>query len=640
MVFRFQGGGLEELHQPLLICSRLFLGPMRILFIHADQMEYEAKGKTSYAEEVPEDKLKAAFEDVLVCFISAEERDEENVDGIAAKAAEEIQDVADQVKERRVLLYPYAHLSSSLASPPKAKEILAQVEEAVQDRGLEVHLSPFGWYKAFRLSCKGHPLSELSREITLEAGEAAVMEEKEHEFLVLTRNGKEFPPAEYTGERGSFNVMVRKEALKEEYPPVGEPAYHRLCRKFGFKWESRSDVGHMRYDPKASLMFDLVSDYAHRVVDTLGLHVYPLRGTNMFNLSERAVAEHAELFGDRLYKVETEKRTFVLRYAACHQQFSNMSDWTISYKQLPFGAFEVADAYRLEQSGEVSLLFRVRRLNMPDLHVLCKDQEGAREWFMKIHNRIVKEAAKVGREYELLINCSSRTAYTENRELILEMLRREGKEGLINIYPEGQDFYWTVNVEYLIEDAEGRAREIATVQIDIGNAERFGITYADEDGKRRHPIILHTAIIGTVERYLYMVLDTAVEAEKGGRLGHLPLWLNPEQVRFLPVSDAHVAMSRELAARLEKRGNRVGIDDRSETVSKKVREAKQDWVGYVIVVGEREVETSTLKVYDREANEDREMSLEELMEEIEKRTSSMPLRHLYFPREVSKRPEF
>ncbi|MFQ5838069.1 MAG: threonine--tRNA ligase [Thermoplasmata archaeon] len=613
---------------------------MRILFIHADHMEYEAKGKTRYAEEVPEDELKADFRDLLVCFVCAEERDEVDVGGIASKASDEIQDVADQVKERRILLYPYAHLSSSLARPSKAKEILSCLEEAVRARGLDVHRSPFGWYKAFRIACKGHPLSELSREITLEGGEVAPAKEKEHEFLVLTMDGREVLPGEYRSERESFNMMVRKEALKEEYPSAGEPAYLRLCRKFGFRWESRSDAGHMRYDPKASLMFDLTADYAHEVVKSLGLPVYPLRGTNMFNLSERAVAEHAELYGDRLYTVETGKRVFVLRYAACHQQFSNMSDWTISYRHLPFGAFEVADAYRLEQSGEVSLLFRVRRLNMPDLHVLCRDGREASEWFMRIHDRIVEEAAKLGREYELLINCSSWDAYEENRDLILEMLKREEREGLINIYPEGQNFYWTVNVEYLIDDAERRAREIATVQIDVGNAERFGITYADEEGKKRNPIILHTAILGTVERYLYMVLDTAVEAEKEDRPGYLPLWLNPEQVRLLPVSDAHLEMAGEMADKLESKGIRVGVDDRSETVSKKVREAKQDWVGYVIVIGEREAKAPTLKVYVREADEDREMTLEGLIEEITEKTASMPFRSLYFPRGLSKRPEF
>lgn len=613
---------------------------MRILFIHADRFEYEATEKTKYAEEATAEELKGSFGDSLVCFISAEKGDEADSVAIARKAAVEIEDVATHLKETQVVLYPYAHLSSSLARPEKAREIFERLEEAVRERDLEVHRSPFGWYKAFDLAAKGHPLSELSREVTLEEAEVPPAEEKPHAFLVLTLGGEEVEPENYTSGREAFDVMVRKEALKEEYPSTGEPGYHRLTRKFGFKWESLSDIGHMRYDPKASLMFDLVADFAHQVAQDLGLPVYPLRGTNMFDLAERAVAEHAELFGDRLYTVETDKRSFVLRYAACHQQFSNMADWTISYRQLPLGAFEVADAYRFEQSGETSLLFRLRRLNMPDLHVLCRDLPEAYDWFLRLHDRIAKEAAAIGRDYEMLVNVSSREAYEENKDLILEMLKHEGKEGLINIYPAGQNFYWTVNVEYMIEDAERRAREIATVQIDVGNAERFGITYVDEEGKRRYPIILHSAILGSVERYLYTILDTAVAAEKAGHKGNLPLWLNPEQVRFLPVAEDHIELAGEMADALV--GIRVGVDDRSATVGKKVREAKQDWVGYVIVVGEREAQAKTkaLKVYDRQADKDREMTLEELREEIGERTLGRPFRPLYFPREVSRRPEF
>ena len=613
---------------------------MRILFIHADRFKYKATEKTKYAEEATDEDLKGSFGDSLVAFISVEKRDEPDVRAIAEKAAGEIEDIAGQLKETRIVLYPYAHLSSSLARPEKAREILEQMEGAVRARGLEVHRSPFGWYKAFDIAAKGHPLSELSREVTLEEDEAPPILERPHEFLVLTLEGDEVAPEAYTSERETFDVMLRKEALKEEYASTGEPGYHRLTRKFGFKWESLSDIGHMRYDPKASLMFDLVADYAHQVAQDLGLPVYPLRGTNMFDLAERAVAEHAELFGDRLYTVETDKRSFVLRYAACHQQFSNMADWTISYRQLPLGAFEVADAYRFEQSGETSLLFRLRRLNMPDLHILCRDLPEAYDWFLRLHDRITKEAAAIGREYELLVNVSSREAYEENKGLIREMLKHEGKEGLINIYPGGQNFYWTVNVEYMIEDAERRAREIATVQIDVGNAERFGITFADKEGKQRHPIILHSAILGSVERYLYTILDTAVTAEKAGRKGTLPLWLNPEQVRVLPVAENHMELAEEMADGLK--GIRVGVDDRSATVGKKVREAKQDWVGYVIVVGEREAKAGakTFQVYDRQADEDREMTLGELGEEIGSRTSGAPFRPLYFPREVSRRPEF
>src|SRR3990172_6610943 len=615
---------------------------MRILFIHAYRLEYEVREPAiKDPEEVPPEHRSAAADEVLVCFTTVEARDEADPEGIAGLAAREIKDVAGKVDTRRVVLYPYAHLSSSLGAPDVSRRILATLAAQLRAAGYEVLASPFGWYKSFRLSAKGHPLGELSREVTLEAAPKAKPAGAER-CLVLTPDGQEHDPASYATGTDAFLAVLKKEALHETFPPRGEPAYQRLCKKFGFEWEPMSDVGHMRYGPKAALMFDLVADYARTVVEATGIPVLMVRGTNLFDLKERAIREHADLFGDRLYTTETEKRAYVMRYAACFQQFAMMKDWTISYKQLPLGALEIADAYRMEQSGEAMLLFRVRRLNMPDLHVLCADQASAWENLARIHDKIMEEARKLGRDYELLVNVSSAKAYEENKELIVQLLRKEGKPGLIHFYPEGINFYWTVNIEYMLHDADGHGREIATVQIDTGNAERFGIAYLDERSQRQPPHILHTAIIGTIERYLYMVLDTAVKMEKEGRKGVLPLWLNPEQVGLLRVREKHLSRAQEVATILRRSNIRCGIDDRNESVPKKVREAKQDWVGYVIVIGDKETAASaiqtTYKVYARDSDQDRDLPIGDIIRETGERGRGMPYRPLYFPAELSKRP--
>ena len=179
-----------------------------------------------------------------------------------------------------------------------------------------------------------------------------------------------------------------------------------------------------------------------------------------------------------------------------------MSGWNISYRQMPVSAFEIADAYRYEESGVSMLLFRLRRLNMPDLHVLCRDLQEAYLWFAKIHDQVYSEVARIGTDYEMLINVSSMKAFEENRGLIFSLLKGRGKDCLIHVYPQGANFYWTVNQEYHLLDQMGRAREIGTVQIDTGNAKRFNITYADAAGKKQYPLILHTAIIGTIERFM------------------------------------------------------------------------------------------------------------------------------------------
>ena len=606
---------------------------MKILLIHSDYIEYEAKKRAmEKAEDIPEAMMKGRMDEALVVFTAVEKGDKHD-DVVIAK--EEILKTAGTVKAERIMLYPYAHLSSNLASPDTAMNVLKELESELKSSfGGEVGRSPFGWYKAFRISCKGHPLSELSREI--KAKKEAEKPAGEESFLILNHDGGEIDVEKAGLGDDAFSVMVRKEALRKE-AGKSEPKYARLCHKFGIEWEEMSDSGHMHFAPKGALIMDLVSDYSLQVVNDLGIPVMTVKGTNMFNVEEPAVKEHADLFGDRLYFVDTGDKRLILRYAACHQQFAMMRKWNMSYKQLPFGAFEVADAYRLEQSGETMLCFRTRRMNMPDLHVVCKDEEDAREWFARVHERIFSEIEKIGRDYEMLINFSSRKAYDDSREWLLSLLGPRKKKALLHFYPEGINYYWTINIEYHIKDFNNRMREIGTVQMDVGNARRFGIKYVDSEGNERYPIILHTAVIGTLERYIYTIFDSAVIRESQGKVGTIPLWLNPEQVRFLPVKDMHMEKARKMAEYLTSRGIRAGYDDRDISVGKKVRNAKQDWVGYVIVIGDKEMESDTLNVYVREDNGNREMSIEELVSEIREKTAGMPYRPMYFPKEVSKR---
>lgn len=608
---------------------------MRTLLIHADSFEYHLKEKTKMAEDWSEDQRSASFREVLVVFVTVEKRDSD-VDAIAKQAADDIAEVAGSVKAERVVIYPYAHLSSNLADPSQAIEVLKALASRISEKGIEIHRAAFGWYKSFDIKCKGHPLSELSREIV------AVQEDKraargEGTYSVMTSDGKMKGVEHYTGDKSDFGIVVAKEALKQDFGERGEPEYFRLCRKFGIAWEEMSDSGHMHWEPKAALMFDLIADYSTDIAQSVGVPVYLMKGTNMFNVQEPAVKEHAELFGDRLYMVEEGKKKFIMRYAACHQQFAIMRRWTMSYRQLPFGAFEVADSYRLEQSGECQLLFRVRRLNMPDLHVICRDKQEAYEWFTKIHNRIFEEARKIGVDYEMLINISGKKSFDDNEEFVQSLVKERDRPALIHLYPDGVNYYWTVNIEYMMIDEGRRPREIGTVQIDIGNAKRFDIKYTDTDGKPNYPIILHTAIIGTIERYLYAVFDAAVKKEKAGGRGTLPVWLNPEQVRLMTVSDAHLERARTILAKLQENGIRAGLDDRSETVGKKVREAKQDWVSFAIVVGDKELTSDSMKVYDRGANKDVDMTADALIELVKKKTEGYPNRPLYFPAELTKR---
>ncbi len=608
---------------------------MRILAIHSDFIEIEPRERAiKEAEEI--ELAKKKIEECVVVFCAVEEKDEK---GIENSAFEEISFICSRLKCNKIVLYPFVHLTSKPAPPEKALEILKELENKLRNSGYDVFRAPFGWYKAFTIKCKGHPLAELSREIKVKKEEKKKIEKK---YLILTPEGKLYKPDEYVFKEGeeALKILVEKEVFGKGEETGKEPEYIKHMKKFGIEWEEMSDLGHMRFGAFGNMLFELVAEYSNMLAHSLGIPVYNLRGTNMFNLAEKPVREHAELFGDRLYQIDTGKRKLVMRYAACHQQFAILKDWTISYKHLPFGAFEVADAYRFEQSGELLLCFRCRKLHMPDLHVLCKDMEEAKEWFFILHKKIYEEMKKLGRDYVSIYNIyyeeGAEKFIEENIDFLKKLVEYEGKPALLCLYPKEVKYYWVLNIEYHIIDKMNRPREIGTVQIDIGNAKRFGIKYADKDGKEKYPIILHTAIIGTIERYLYTVFDTVLRKEKPT----LPLWLSSVQVRLCPVNDSLLDFCEEIADILEKENIRVDIDDRSESVARKIRDAESFWVPLIVVVGEKEKGSGKLAVRIRETGEVKEMSIEELVSYVKERTKDYPFKPLLLPRRLSLRPVF
>ncbi len=607
---------------------------MRILQLHSNFIAYKPIKKEAAIAEECETK-EQRLEKLAVLFTCVEEGDNE---AVAKKSVEEVKSSLKTLKVNRILIYPYAHLSNRLAKPAQALKLIKVMENYSKELGIETYRTPFGWNKQFTLSIKGHPLAEQSKIITPDE----VKEEKKvewevptPEYLILTLDNETVHPKKYrfNEDEEDLKLLVEKEAFRKE-APGGEPRILNILKRFGFEWEPHSDSGHMRYGPKAALMVDLVGDYAWKSVNELGIPSFSIKGTNLFNLDVPAIKEHADLFGERLYKVPLDHEEYVLKYAACFQQFSMLKDWTVSYKQVPFGMFEIADSYRLEQSGECSLGFRLRRFYMPDYHIFCKDLEKAKEMSINVHKKIYEKVRELGIEYVSLYNLT-KSFFEENRKYFSQLLKIEKKPVLLRFVPEGK-YYWVINVEYNIIDELKRPREIATFQIDIGNAKRFGIRYLDKKKKEVHPPILHIAVLGGIERYIFTVLDTALKQE----VPSLPLWLSPIQVRLIPLSNEFIHNCEKLADDIEKQRIRADLDDRPLTMQKKVREAEMEWINYIIVVGRKEVASQVLPVRDRETRRIRKMQLLELIKEIQEKTADKPFRPSTLPRQLSKRPQF
>jgi len=214
-----------------------------------------------------------------------------------------------------------------------------------------------------------------------------------------------------------------------------------------------------------------------------------------------------------------------------------------------------------------------------------------------------------------------------------------GKPFLVEMWTE-RFFYFRLKWDFNYVDNQNKAAALSTDQIDVENAKRYDITYVDEKGEKRHPLILHCSPSGAIERCIYALLEKAYKEQQTGKPPTLPLWLSPTQVRIIPLSDKYMDFSEELAKKLEENCIRVDIDDRTLTLQKRVREAEMEWIPYIVVLGEKEAESNILAVRDRKAEKIRKIKLEELISEVKEITRDKPFQPLPLPKHLSKRPQF
>ncbi len=618
---------------------------MKLLLIHADYMEYEVKKKTKVAEDF--DRKGERVEEVLVVFTSVEKGDNED---IVKKAAEEIKEVAKKVGTERILLYPYAHLSSNLADPDTAVSLLKMLEKELSD--FEVHRAPFGWYKAFKISCKGHPLSELSREIGGEA-EAEVTkalrdeEEKVVSYWYILTPDKELVEVDkfdFTGYeklKKFANYEIAKRRAVDTIPPHVE--YMRRLEIADY--EPASDSGHMKYYPKGRLIKSLLEQFVTKKCIEYG--AMEVETPIMYDRNHPTLRRYLERFPARQYIIKGDKREFFLRFAACFGQFLMLSNSIITYRNLPLKIYELTRySFRKEQRGELVGLRRLRAFTMPDMHTIAKDMEQAKQEFFNQYKLAVEVLREIGidpSDYEVAIRVT-KDFYEENRDFVMSLVDVLKKPILVEMW-DHRFFYFVLKFEFNFVDALDKASALSTVQIDVENAERYGITYVDSDGSEKHPLILHCSASGAIERVMYALLEKAKFMLDDGKLPMLPVWLSPTQVRVIPVSERHLDYAIEVAQKLEKENIRVDVDDRDETLGKKIRDASTEWIPYIVVVGDKEVESGILSVTVRsESTMDEQkrvdMRVEDLIERIKKECEGKPYMPLCLPKMLSMRPSF
>lgn len=633
---------------------------MQLLLIHSDYIEYEVKKSTPVAEKIEDPMKSGRLEDALTVFIAVEKTDEVNPDEVVQKGISEIEKVIGQVKTNNVMLYPYAHLSSNLSSPKVAVYVLTAMEKELSGK-YTVKRAPFGWYKAFKISCKGHPLSELSRSISpenkdgvnvvcaLEGKPEVVSEALKAEstaksyWRILTPDGElhEMDGFDFKGHENLSKFVDYEISKKREVEKA--PPHVELMRRLEIAdYEPGSDSGNMRFYPKGRLIKSLLENYV--VEESLKVGAMEVETPLMYDMNHPTLKKYLDRFPARQYSIESDKRQLFLRFAACFGQFLINHDMTMSYKNLPLKMIELTRySFRKEQRGELVGLRRLRAFTMPDMHTLCHDMSQAVAQFEEQYNMCIRILDQVGikvDDFEVAIRFT-RDFYEENKDFITNLARTVNKPVLVEMW-DTRFFYFVLKFEFNFVDALAKASALSTVQIDVENAERYDIKYVDVTGEEKRPTILHCSPSGAIERCIYGLLEKEAMRAERGEVPMLPVWLSPTQVRVLPVSEKHLEFSKQVS---EKLNCRVDIDDREDTVGKRIREAGREWVPYVVVIGDKEVETGKINVTVRAESQSNhpktvEMSPEELNARIQAEIAGLPYRGLPLAKMLSLRPKF
>lgn len=624
---------------------------MKILAIHSDYINIEKKKKAiQSAEEFKDDKI--SVKECLVVFTAVEKPDEENPKKAAEMLADQAIDISEQVKTKTIVLYPYAHLSSNLSSPSMGMKVMQDAAEILKKKKFDVTRAPFGWYKGFDIKCKGHPLSELSREFSpVEKGdkkdqksgeivsESLKQETKIKKTLYVLENDKLILAKDY-----DFKKYPELK-IAYDYENSGlrtgnkQPPHIELMKKLELvDYEPGSDSGHFRWYPKGTLIKKLLERYVTSMLKKHG--AMQVETPIMYDFNHPALSKYLHRFPARQYTVLSDNKKFFLRFSACFGQYLIKHDMQISYKNLPLKIYELTHyAFRREQTGELSGIKRLRGFTMPDMHTLCADMSQVEKEFTEQFILCMDYVDSLDMEYDILIR-SEENFYKEHKKFISSLQKLLKKPIIIELFDK-RYAYFVMKHELSVNDANGKASTLSTVQIDVENSERFGINYINEKGQKATPLMLHSSISGGIDRVLQAILERQSVNQKKGIAPKFPLWLSPTQVRIIPVSlDKHMKFSEKLADELEKEDIRVDIDDEQSTVGKKIMNAEKDWASYVIVVGDNELKVKQLNIRVRGKKDQVKMSLKNLIKEIKEKTKGMPFEPIAVNRYLSKQPIF
>lgn len=344
--------------------------------------------------------------------------------------------------------------------------------------------------------------------------------------------------------------------------------------------------------PKGTVVMNELINYVKGLYDKYGYQ--EVMTPQIFNTELWKRSGHLEAYAENMYFVDVDDREFGVKPMNCPAGAMLYQANSRSYRELPMRLADFGRLHRNERSGVTQGLFRVRSLVQDDAHIFCTFEQIGSEIisFLEMLNEAYTVYGFDSYRFELSLRPEKRVGsdemWDQAEAVLTEVLNSSGREYTVK---PGEGAFYGPKIDVFVPDALGRDWQLGTVQLDFSLPERFDLEYAAEDGTRKRPVVIHRAMLGSLERFLGVLIEHLA--------GAFPLWMAPVQAVVVPIADRHNDFCHEVGDRLKAAGLRVEVDDSNDRMNAKIRQAQLQKVPYMLVVGDREIETSAVAVRTR-----------------------------------------
>ncbi len=574
---------------------------MKILTLHCDYITFKPLKKALKTAEELKQKGEITVKEPLVVLMAVERGDN---DKTVAQLIDAIKKTASEVKTENIVLYPYAHLSPNLAHPDTALEYMVEAEQTLKKCKYNVTRAPFGYYKEFELKVKGHPLSELSKEFNPESlamSPKALVTKKQEE--------KSVDPKRLLREVSKTKLDTSK--LKDnDHRILGQRldlfSFHEVAPGMVF-WHDKGKI----------ILDELIRFWKeeHRKEGYQLIQTPQIMDSKLWKISG-----HWEKYKENNFVTRYENRDFLVKPMNCPGGMIVFKSRPKSYKDFPIRVGELGIVHRTELSGVLAGLFRLIQFTQDDAHIFCANEEQVEEEIINVIRMVKRFYEKFNIKIdhvELSTRPEKRIGTEEMWDTAESILKRVlEKVDMQHEIKPGEGAFYGPKIDFHVKDSQGRTWQLSTIQLDFAMPQRFELTYIDSANKIKRPITLHRVIYGAMERFIGVLLEHLN--------GNLPVWLSPVQVRVINFTDRNLKNCENLMKQLKEQIPllRIDSDFRSTTVSDKVRDAELQKIPYVIVIGDKEEESKTLAVRERNNKPRFKVQLSDFVKEITEKISS------------------